>query len=119
MPRFVVSDNGKTFKGSRLKTFLHLHGITWQFNVPRAPWWGGFFERMVRSVKRCLKKTLGNARVTYEEFETALIEVEGILNARPLTYLYEDLEEPLTPASLCLVRRLLRDCAIIIRKGGS
>ena len=58
MPRFVVSDNGKTFKGSRLKTSLHLHGITWQFNVPRAPWWGGFFERMVRSVKRCLKKTL-------------------------------------------------------------
>ena len=49
MPRFVVSDNGKTFKGSRLKTFLHLHGITWQFNVPRAPWWAGFFERMVRS----------------------------------------------------------------------
>ena len=77
MPRIVFSDNGKTFKGSRLKTFLHFHRITWQFNVPRAPWWGGVFERMVRSVKRCLKKTLGNARVTYEEFETALIEVEG------------------------------------------
>ena len=107
VPRLVISDNGKTFKGSSLKVFLSQHGITWQFNVPRAPWWGGFFERMVRSVKRCLKKTLGNARVTYEEFETVLIEVEGILNSRPLTYVYEDLEEPLTPASLCIGRRLL------------
>ena len=63
---------------------------------------GWVFERMVGSVKSCLKKTLGNARITHEEFETALIEFEGILNSRPLTYLYEDLEEPLTPASLCI-----------------
>ena len=75
-------------------------------NFPRAPWWGGFFERMVLSVKRCLEKTLGNVRVMYEEFETSLIEVEGILNSPPLMYLYEDLEEPLTPASLRIGRRL-------------
>lgn len=75
VPRLVISDNGKTFKGSCLKPFLSQHGIVWKFNVPRAPWWGGFFERMVRSVKRCLKKTLGNARVTYEEFQTVLVEV--------------------------------------------
>ena len=107
VPRLVISDNGKTFKGSSLKPFLSQHGIVWKFNVPRAPWWGGFFERMVRSVKRCLKKTLGNARVTYEEFQTVLVEVEGILNSRPLTYVYEELEEPITPSSLCIGRRLL------------
>ena len=105
--RLVISDNGKTFKGSSLKPFLSQHGIVWKFNVPRAPWWGGFFEQMVHSVKRCHKKTLGNARVTFEEFQTVLVEVEGILNSRPLTYVYEELEEPITPSSLCIGRRLL------------
>ena len=110
---FRVSDEiaftqvGVDFAGSSLKPLLSQHGIVWKFNVPRAPWWGGFFEWMVRSVKRCLKKTLGNARVTYEEFQTVLLEVEGILNSRPLTYVYEELEEPITPSSLCIGRRLL------------
>ena len=45
--------------------------------------------------------------MTYEEFRTVLVEVEGILNSRPLTYVYEELEEPLTPSSLCIGRRLL------------
>ena len=63
------SDKGKTFKGSKKKLFLSQHGIVWKFNAPRAPWWSGFFERMMRSVKRCLKKTFGNARLTYEEFQ--------------------------------------------------
>ena len=98
---------GKTFKGSSFKAFPSLHGISWQFNDPHAPWWGGIFERMMRSVKRSIKKTLGNARISYEEFETVLIEVEGILNSCPLTYLYEDLEEPLAPASLYIGRRFL------------
>ena len=69
---------------------------------------GGFFERMIKSTKRCLKKTLGRARLTYEELLTVLTEVECILNSRPLTYLYpDDLEEPLTPSHLISGRRLL------------
>ena len=69
---------------------------------------GGFFERMIKSTKRCLKKTLGKARLTYEELLTVLTEVECILNSRPLTYLYpDDLEEPLTPSHLISGRRLL------------
>jgi len=69
---------------------------------------GGFFERMIKSTKRCLKKTLGKARLTYEELLTVLTEIECILNSRPLTYLYpDDLEEPLTPSHLISGRRLL------------
>ena len=69
---------------------------------------GGGFERMIKSTKRCLKKTLGRARLTYEELLTVLTEVECILNSRPLTYLYpDDLEEPLTPSHLISGRRLL------------
>jgi hypothetical protein len=68
-------------------------------------WW--FFERLVKSVKRCLKKVVRNARLTYEELLTVLIEVEGVLYSRPLTYVYDDDLEPLTPSQLVIGRRLL------------
>ena len=63
---------------------------------------GGFFERTgVASVKDCLRKTLGNARLSYEELLTVLAEVECTLNARPLTYEYNEVEqEVLTPSHL-------------------
>ena len=62
---------------------------------------------MVKGVKRCLRKTLGNARLSYDELLTVVIEVEGTLNVRPLTYVYEgDSEEPLTPSHLMHGRRL-------------
>lgn len=67
-----------------------------------APWWGGFFERLVKSVKRCLKKVVRNARLTYEELLTVLIEVEGVLYSRPLSYVYDDDLEPLTPSQLVI-----------------
>ena len=51
-----------------------------------------------KSVKRCLKKVVRNARLTYEELLTVLIEVEGVLNFSPLTYVYDDDLEPLTPS---------------------
>ena len=71
---------------------------------------GGIFYRMIKSTKRCLKKALGKARLTYEELLTILTEVECILNSRPLTYLYpDDLEEPLTPSHLISSKRLLPD----------
>ena len=72
-----------------------------------APWWGGFFERMVQLVKRCLQKLVGKAKLTYKELQTSLTEVEAILNSQPLTYISaSDLDEPLTP-HLILGRRLL------------
>jgi len=37
---------------------------------------------MVKSTTRCLKKQLGNVRLTYEELFTVLIEVEAVLNSR-------------------------------------
>ena len=41
---------------------------------------GGIFERLARSVKRCLKKTIGGAILTYKELLTVVVEVESILN---------------------------------------
>ena len=83
-------------------------GIKWTFNLPRAPWWGGVFERMIRMTKRCLKKIVGRARLTLDELITLITEVEGVINSRPLSYVScDDIEEPLTPAHLLCGRRLL------------
>ena len=71
IPECIISDNAKTFKaGSQdlkaLKTqvieaaesqrFLANHGIKWKFITERAPWWGGFYERLIGLVKRRLRK---------------------------------------------------------------
>ena len=119
MPQRMVSDNGTTFKGAArtIKQIMkhpeverHLSGrkVEWTFNIERAPWWGGLFERLVRSTKRCLRKVAGRARLSYEELLTILCEIEAVINSRPLSYVSTgDLEEPLTPSHLMFGWRLL------------
>ena len=69
---------------------------------------GRFLWDCVKPTKRCLKKVFQNAKLTYEELETVLIETEGVLNSRPLTYVYKELSEPpLTHSQLVSGRRLL------------
>ena len=58
-------------------------------------------------VKNCLKKTLGNTRLTLDELMTVVVEVEGTLNSRPLTYDYDEVgEEVLTPSHLMYGRQI-------------
>ena len=117
-PSLINTDNAKTFKFSAkfidtltrdqpLLTYLQDKGIQWRFNLERAPWWGGYFERLVGTVKRCLRKILGTARLTFDELYTVLVETEGIINGRPMTYLYDEINcEPLTPNHLLFGRKL-------------
>ena len=119
LPELIISDNAKTFKAAdkilsklfsypRVKKFPASKRIDWRFNVDRAPWWGGFFERLIQNTKRCLRKTLRNAKLNYDELHTVLVEVEGTLNSRPLTYVSsDDPEELLTPSHLMYGRRIL------------
>lgn len=72
-------------------------GTEWILNVEKAPWWGGVFERLVKSTKRCLRKFIGRAKFSLDDLHTGVVEVESIVISRPLTYLSaSDLEEPLT-----------------------
>ena len=101
LPSMLISDNTKTFRSaskeiqalSRLQDVLgHLanNRVTWTFMVERAPWWGGFWERLIKLIKRCLKKIVGRSMLALEELNTVLIEIEAVINARPITYVYDD-----------------------------
>ncbi|GFW25746.1 uncharacterized protein TNCV_1310071 [Trichonephila clavipes] len=83
-----------------LAAYFTEEGIEWNFIPPRAPHMGGLWEAGIKSVKYHLKRALGRSRLTYEEFETVIIQVEGILNSRPLTPISNDIDnfEVLTPA---------------------
>ena len=119
VPSLIVSDNAKTFKASakvikrlydneEVRAHLESNRIDWKFILERAPWWGGFYERMIGTAKRCLRKVLGNAKLNADELLTVLTEVEATLNSRPLTYEYDEVgAEMLTPSHLIYGRRLL------------
>ena len=110
---FVKADNlvkdvwSRISKAEVLKYFTKNH-IVRKFMVPRASWLGGFGERMVRSVKTQLKKVLGRSCLTYEEIQTTLTEIEAVINGRPLTYVYEESDEPhpLTPSHFLIGKHI-------------
>ena len=111
-PEKIYSDNRGTFVAAakwlkqvmtdeRLNEYLSRQGIKWQFNLSRAPWWGGQFEQMVGVVKRSLEKTIGNGFLTWTELEEVILDVEVAVNNRPLSYVEDDVQLPiLTPNSL-------------------
>ncbi|XP_026686779.1 uncharacterized protein LOC113471659 [Diaphorina citri] len=74
--------------------------IEWKLNPPSAPWWGGWWERMVGILKTLLRRVLGRSSVNYEELLTLISECEAIVNARPLTYIPDGEHElaAITPA---------------------
>ena len=114
LPASFISDNARTFKSAskdlrkiirsqEFSRYMTKNRVGWKFIVDKAPWWGGFWERLVKTVKLCLKKIIGRAIVTYDELATILTEVESVINARPITYVYDDEESvsyALTPSHL-------------------
>lgn len=111
----IYSDNARAFKKSekemnkilkmkdeRVQQYTSNLKIKWKFIVELAPWWGGFYERLIRSFKTSMAKTIGARLLDEEELRTVVVEAEGVLNNRPLTYVYDDPNEPqpITPADV-------------------
>ena len=115
-PRMIYSDNRSTFKAaadwlSNVRNDEKFHNclaqldLTWRFNLSRAPWWGGQFERLMSVFKSAFRKTVGNGTLSWGELSEVVLDVEIAINGRPLTYLEEDVQMPvLTPSSLLHLR---------------
>uniref|UniRef100_A0ABD2WTZ1 Integrase catalytic domain-containing protein n=3 Tax=Trichogramma kaykai TaxID=54128 RepID=A0ABD2WTZ1_9HYME len=116
----LYSDCGTNFVGAsrelkrlfnqaqpRQRNIAHLlanEGTEWKFNPPGAPHFGGIWEAAVKSTKHHLKRVIGEAVLTFEEFSTLLAQIEVCLNSRPLQPLTDDPSDltPLTPAHFFL-----------------
>lgn len=89
MCSIIWSDNAKTFKvankelrqcwrvleSDQTQSVLSEKKIQWKFIVEKAPWWGGFYERLIKSVKTPLKKLFAKATLDAEQLTTILAEI--------------------------------------------
>lgn len=121
-PTQIYSDNGTNFVGSKkeLGRFLQANSnaltesatideISWSFIPPHSPHFGRLWEAGIKSVKIHLKRIVGDALLTYERFYTLLVQVEAVLNSRPLHPLSCDPSDytPLTPSHFLIGRSLM------------
>ncbi|XP_044764104.1 uncharacterized protein LOC123320759 [Coccinella septempunctata] len=92
----IFSDCGTNFKGASrelsqyMKEASEEERIEWGFNPPSAPHFGGLWESGIKSVKSHLYKVIGEQKLTFEEFYTVLVQIEAILNSRPLCPMSSD-----------------------------
>lgn len=111
----MFSDNAQTFQcvakylramrtNGQVCDLLASNKTEWQFSAALAPWWAGFWERMVRTVKELFRKANGKAVLDYDHLQTALSDVAAVINARPLVYVRDGEDDPraLTPNHLLI-----------------
>ncbi|EPB72220.1 integrase core domain protein [Ancylostoma ceylanicum] len=111
VPNSITCDNAPTFMlaeqiltstldvEQEIQSFMTKTDIKWRRITPYAPWQGGFYERLIKDIKRALFKALGRKITDEDSLNTILAEIEGCLNSRPLTYLEASPEdfEPIRP----------------------
>ena len=89
----------------KVNKFCLQRDTKWLFNPPAASHMGGggFWERMIRSIRRIRKTTLKEKLVNDEVLSTDMAEAIYIINSKPLTRNSED-DKPLTPNHLLRLR---------------
>ncbi|GFW36706.1 integrase catalytic domain-containing protein [Trichonephila clavipes] len=120
----LFSDNGKNFVGAsneikklleivrnpdeKLANYVAAEGIELKFIPARSPNFGGIWEAAIKSCKYHLKRVVNGINLTYDELLTVTVQIEGILNSRPLCPLSnnDDDFQVLTPAHFLINRSL-------------
>ena len=121
IPNKIYSDNAKTFKGANnslkkalneissspsLANYFSSNSIEWNFNAPYSPHLGGLFEAAIKSFKKHFRILTKSKTLTFREAETLTIQIEAVLNSRPLTPLTSNPNdlEALTPGHFIIGR---------------
>ena len=108
IPGLIRSDNATCFAAHKTQSVVAKLGIRWKFIPPQSPWCGGYYERLVKTVKYCMWKVVGKASLSCDQLANVLCSVEAIVNSRPLTYVAsEDDVETLTPGHFLIGRAFL------------
>ncbi|XP_045504751.1 uncharacterized protein LOC123701362 isoform X1 [Colias croceus] len=120
-PTNIFSDNGTNFVGAcnELSKFLKQNSdtiksqtsnmsINFRFSPAYSPHFNGLAEGSVKSFKHHLKRVVGCTNLTYEEMNTVLVQIEAILNSRPLTPISSDPSDltALTPSHFLIGRTI-------------
>ena len=94
IPSHIYSDNARSFlKGCDVisevfscSQFLE-HFQTYNIKHVTIPvyssWVGSTWERLIRVVKNCIRKTVGRTKIEYFDMPTLLCDVENAVNSRP------------------------------------
>ena len=86
-PSLVHSDNGSTFTAAAkwltkvkededFHSFLSDQSFTWCFNVSRALWWRGHFERLIGLFKSSFYKSVGQGLLSWDELCEVVLDIE-------------------------------------------
>ncbi|VDN00487.1 unnamed protein product [Onchocerca ochengi] len=60
--------------------------MIWKSTISKAPWGGDVYERVIGVTKRALRRAIGRKLLKEKELIALIVEIEAILNSRPLTY---------------------------------
>ena len=123
IPLHLCSDNAKSFIAGAeiLQKALVSDEYKAKFDVSDiqhvkiplySAWVGATWERLIRTVKSCLYKSIGRSKLSYFELLTVISDVQNVVNSQPLTYRSSDNDlETITPN--CFLKADPNDNAIL------